>query len=64
MKSNQHQKYTKQKTAKKAEFALDVLYFEDPKKIKTPTYIKEGLDWLEYVLKPIKNIVESEIPTT
>lgn len=49
--------------AKKAEFALDVLYFEEPKELKVPTYIKEGLDWLENVLKPIKNIVESETTT-
>lgn len=42
------------KQAKKAEFALDVLYFEDPKKIKTPTYIKEGLDWIEEQLKGTK----------
>jgi predicted ATP-dependent endonuclease of OLD family len=46
---------------KKAEFALDVLYFEDPEQLKVPTYIKEGLDWLENVLKPIKNIVEPKI---
>ncbi|WP_312322468.1 ATP-dependent endonuclease [Soonwooa sp.] len=39
------------KQAKKAEFALDVLYFEDPKQIKTPAYIKEGLDWIEDQLK-------------
>ncbi len=39
------------KQSKKAEFALDVLYFEDPKKIKTPSYIKEGLDWVEQQLK-------------
>lgn len=49
--------------AKKAEFALEVLYFEDPEKLNVPIYIKEGLDWLEKVLKPIKNIDESEIPT-
>ena len=42
------------KQAKKAEFALDVLYYEDPKKIKTPTYIKEGLDWIEEQLKSNK----------
>ncbi|MBH1959915.1 MAG: AAA family ATPase [Flavobacteriia bacterium] len=42
------------KQAKKAEFALDVLYFEDPKKIKTPLYIKEGLDWIEEQLKSNK----------
>lgn len=37
--------------AKKAEFALDVLYFEDPKNINTPKYIKEGLEWIEEQLK-------------
>lgn len=47
---------------KKAEFALDVLYFEAPEDLKVPNYIKEGLDWLEVVLKPIKNITESKTP--
>lgn len=47
---------------KKAEFALDVLYFEAPEDLKVPNYIKEGLDWLEEVLKPIKNIAESKTP--
>lgn len=42
------------KQAKKAEFALDILYFEDPKKIKTPSYIKEGLDWIEEQLESNK----------
>lgn len=42
------------KQVKKAEFALDVLYFEDPKKIKTPSYIKEGLNWIEEQLKSNK----------
>ncbi len=32
--------------AKKAEFALDILYFEDPSKIKPPLYIKNGLQWV------------------
>ena len=32
--------------AKKAEFALDILYYEDPKKINPPTYIKHGLQWI------------------
>ena len=45
---------------KKAEFALDVLYFEAPEDLKVPNYIKEGLDWLEEVLRPIKNIAESK----
>lgn len=31
----------------KAEFALDMLYFEDPAKIKVPEYIQKGLKWLE-----------------
>lgn len=34
------------KSAKKAEFALDILYFEDPSKIKPPIYIKNGLQWV------------------
>jgi predicted ATP-dependent endonuclease of OLD family len=38
--------------AKKAEFALELLFFEDPKTLATPTYIKEGLDWLEKQMKP------------
>ena len=32
---------------KKAEFALELLYIEDPNKLECSTYIKEGLDWLE-----------------
>lgn len=48
---------------KKAEFALDVLYFEDPEELNVPTYIKDGLYWLENVLKPTKNIVETENPS-
>lgn len=32
--------------AKKAEFALDILYYEEPSKIKPPTYIKDGLQWI------------------
>lgn len=46
--------------AKKAEFALDVLYFEAPEELNVPTYIKEGLVWLENLLIPVKNIVEPE----
>ncbi len=42
------------KQAKKAEFALDILYYQDPKKIKTPSYIKEGLDWIEEQLRSNK----------
>lgn len=46
--------------AKKAEFALDVLYFEAPEELKVPAYIKEGLGWLESVLRPMKNIIKPE----
>lgn len=42
--------------AKKAEFALDVLYFENPENLNTPKYIKEGLIWIEEQLKSNKNI--------
>lgn len=40
--------------AKKAEFALDILYYEDPSKIKPPTYIKDGLQWIADQLKKDK----------
>ncbi|MFC7322395.1 AAA family ATPase [Halobacillus campisalis] len=34
-------------TPKKAEFALDIIYSDDFERIKTPSYITEGLKWLE-----------------
>lgn len=42
------------KGVKKAEFALDVLYMEDPKTLIIPDYIKEGLDWLKAQLSKDK----------
>ncbi|WP_353720106.1 hypothetical protein [Dyadobacter sp. 676] len=36
-----------EKGAKKAEFALELFYFQDPNILKTPLYIEEGLNWLE-----------------
>ena len=39
------------KKGNKAEFALDILYLRDPKLINVPTYIAEGLMWLEKELK-------------
>ncbi len=36
---------------KKAEFALELIFLEDPEKLKTPKYIAEGLDWLQSKLK-------------
>jgi predicted ATP-dependent endonuclease of OLD family len=35
------------KDGKKAEFALELLFLEDPEKLKVPNYIKEGLEWLQ-----------------
>jgi len=32
---------------KKAEFALELLYLKEPKVLKVPTYIDEGLSWLQ-----------------
>lgn len=43
------------KGAKKAEFALELFYFEEPNNLATPKYIKEGLDWLESKLNIPKN---------
>lgn len=40
------------KSDKKAEFALDVIYEIDPDEIEVPTYIVEGLDWLQDYLHP------------
>lgn len=44
------------KGAKKAEFALELFYFEEPNKLVTPKYIKEGLNWLESKLIISKSI--------
>lgn len=35
------------KDGKKAEFALELLYLQEPKVLKVPTYINEGLTWLQ-----------------
>ena len=37
----------KSKSVDKAEFALDMIYNKDPENILIPTYIAEGLEWLE-----------------
>ena len=36
---------------KKAEFALDILYAKDFPELKVPSYIAEGLEWLQQQLK-------------
>lgn len=43
------------KNAKKAEFALELLYFQEPAKLKVPAYINEGLVWIETKLKNNKD---------
>lgn len=40
------------KNPKKAEFALELLYIQEPEKLKVPGYIAEGLKW---VLDKLKN---------
>ena len=42
---------------KKAEFALDLLYLQNFNDIKVPSYISEGLQWLESILQ--QKIVQS-----
>lgn len=37
----------KSKSVDKAEFALDMIFNKDPQNIVIPTYIAEGLEWLE-----------------
>lgn len=39
------------KKIKKAEFALELLYAQEPKALKVPMYISEGLTWLQYQLE-------------
>jgi predicted ATP-dependent endonuclease of OLD family len=39
------------KDGKKAEFALELLYLQEPKELKIPTYINEGLTWLQTQLE-------------
>ena len=42
------------KKGKKAEFALELLYLEEPSELITPDYIAKGLGWLEDKLKESK----------
>ena len=45
--SNIYKSLRDSKSGDKAAFALDLLFQADPKEIKTPLYIEEGLKWLE-----------------
>lgn len=40
------------KSDQKAEFALDLIYAIDPSKLTVPSYIAEGLEWLQNLLCP------------
>lgn len=39
------------KTARKAEFALEILYHKDPNDLNVPKYIADGLSWIQAYLK-------------
>jgi predicted ATP-dependent endonuclease of OLD family len=39
------------KTGKKAEMALELIFLKEPKELKIPKYIAEGLEWLQEKLK-------------
>ena len=47
----------------KAAFALDLLFLSDPKTLKVPTYIREGLEWLVEQLKRKDAAVLATAPT-
>lgn len=47
-----YQTLRKGKSDQKAEFALDIIYDIDPNEIKIPSYIAEGLEWLQTLLHP------------
>lgn len=44
------------KKAEKAEFALDVLMYDAPEKVKPPPYIDDGLKWLDNELNRNNNV--------
>lgn len=50
----------------KARFALDLLCLKDPEKLNVPTYIREGLEWLQRILdrKKEKEILASVTAAT
>jgi hypothetical protein len=39
------------RTGSKAAFALDLLALKDPRELRVPAYIREGLEWLQSQLK-------------
>ncbi|HAT6355222.1 AAA family ATPase [Legionella pneumophila] len=49
------------KSGSKAEFALDLLFLKDPKVFNVPTYIREGLEWLQEQVCNKKEVVSENI---
>jgi len=47
-------KYLRNTGDVKAQFALDILFVEDPAKINVPQYIVDGFEWLKLRLEPLK----------
>ena len=45
------------KSNAKAEFALELLFWKEPEALKVPTYIREGLEWLQSEVCPEKQLV-------
>ena len=52
--------YDALKTGKKAEFALELLFLDDPKMLTVPKYISEGLEWLQEKLENKMDIIPIE----
>lgn len=47
----------------KAEFALDLLYLEDAEKIQSPSYISDGLKWLqEHLTRTMVDLLPEDSP--
>jgi predicted ATP-dependent endonuclease of OLD family len=45
------------KSKAKAEFALELLFLKEPETLKVPTYIQEGLEWLQSEVCPEKQLL-------
>jgi predicted ATP-dependent endonuclease of OLD family len=45
--------YLKKNGGAKAEFALDLLFYQDPENIDIPLYIEEGFQWLDKKIKTV-----------
>lgn len=53
------------KNASKAEFALNILFGADPAKLTVPTYIRDGLKWLqEQLLRRQQEVLSTAQPET